>query len=141
MQHDDQFDDGRDDNELLAAFEDFSLPCSVLASHMVHLHVAWLYVTRLPLGAACDTMAKNLLAWDIQKGLGDRYHHTVTWAFMLVVHERQQKAKAASFAEFLRAHQDLLQKEPPFLARYYRPETLASDHARRHFVLPDRFAD
>jgi hypothetical protein len=141
MQPDPAFDDGWDDDALLRAFEDFSLPREVFGAHILHLHVAWLYVTRLPLGAACDTMARNLLAWDIHKGLGDRYHHTVTWAFMLIVHERQLRTKATRFPDFITENADLLQKSPPFLARYYREETLASDEARQHFVLPDRLGD
>ncbi|NVJ98525.1 MAG: hypothetical protein HWE25_10260 [Alphaproteobacteria bacterium] len=124
------------DDKLIAAFEDHSLTREAF-THEAHLRVGWIYISRLPLGAACDTMASELLAWDIAYGLGDRYHETVTWAFMFIIHERQLACEAKTFEEFLEANPDLLRKSPPFLADYYRDETLASDLARQKFLLPD----
>jgi len=124
------------DDELIEAFESHRLTREEF-THEAHLRVGWIYVTRLPLGAACDTMARELLAWDIAYDLGDRYHETVTWAFMFIIHEKQLACAAKSFDEFLGANPDLMRKEPPFLAAYYKDETLASDLARQNFLLPD----
>lgn len=124
------------DDELIEAFESHKLTKDQF-DHIAHLRVGWIYATRHTLGAACDTMARELLAWDIAYGLGERYHETVTWAFMLVIHERQSACNADSFTAFIEANPDLVAKSPPFLAAYYREETLASERARTSFVLPD----
>jgi len=124
------------DDELIEAFESHRLTREEF-THEAHLRVGWIYVARLPLGEACDTMARELLAWDIAYGLGDRYHETVTWAFMFIIHEKQLACGAKSFDEFLAANPDLMRKSPPFLADYYKDETLGSDLARKHFLLPD----
>lgn len=124
------------DDELIAAFESHRLTKDEF-DHITHLRVGWIYATRHALGEACDTMARELLAWDIAYGLGDRYHETVTWAFMLVIHERQTACKADSFDAFITANPDLTAKSPPFLDAYYKKETLATERARTTFVLPD----
>jgi len=49
-----------------------------------------------------------------------------------------QNAPGADWEPFARANPDLLTWRPSILERYYLPETLASDAARRVFVLPDR---
>ena len=66
------------------------------------------------------------------------YHETITVAYLLLIHERQERDGARSFDEFAAKHGDLLGWRPSVLDLYYRPETLDSDLARRTFVLPDR---
>ncbi len=124
------------DDELIEAFESYQLTKDQF-DHITHLRVGWVYLNRHSLGAACDTMARELLAWDIAYGLGDRYHETVTWAFMLVIHERQTACQADNFDTFIKANPDLAATSPPFLAAYYRKETLETERARTSFVLPD----
>jgi hypothetical protein len=48
------------------------------------------------------------------------------------------RAEHATWESFAAANADLLTWQPSVLDRYYRPETLASDLARRAFVWPDR---
>ena len=59
------------------------------------------------------------------------------WAFLLLISERQARNPVASWAEFEAANPDLLVWKPSILARYYSKELLASDLARRTFVMPD----
>ena len=67
------------------------------------------------------------------------YHETVTWAYLLLIHERMARGpESEDFEAFAARNQDLLAWRPSILDRYYRPETLQSDLARRVFVLPDR---
>ena len=69
------------------------------------------------------------------------YHETITWAYVALIHERVERRPAAHWEEFCRLNPDLLSWRPSILDRYYRPETLASDLARRVFVLPDAGID
>jgi hypothetical protein len=56
---------------------------------------------------------------------------------MFAVNERMNKT-GQSWEEFAVANPDLLDWRNSILRRYYTEETLASQKARRMFVLPDR---
>ena len=63
------------------------------------------------------------------------YHETITWAFLLIIHERIERAPA-EWDAFIRDNADLLQWKPSVLEMYYPAEVLQSELARRVFVLP-----
>jgi hypothetical protein len=49
----------------------------------------------------------------------------------------QRDSAAADWVSFRAANSDLFDRKPSILERYYSPQTLRSDLARRIFVLPD----
>ena len=65
------------------------------------------------------------------------YHETITWSLLLLIHERSRREPAISWEQFASRNSDLLTWRPSPLDRYYRPGTLASEFARRVFVLPE----
>ena len=69
-------------------------------------------------------------------GRPEAYHETITVAFLSLVAERM--SEAMDFESFASLNSDLLDKH--VLTRWYRPERLASDRARRTFVLPGPLA-
>ena len=69
-------------------------------------------------------------------GKAQAFNQTVTIAFLSLIAERMEQSAAADFAAFERDHPDVFEKRA--LARWYRPERLASEAARRTFLLPDR---
>jgi len=94
--------------------------------------------------------ADRLILRDFRAGRRPRegFHHVhhvrlarlymTSRAFLLLVAERIARCgPGRSFEEFAAQHPELLEWKPSILSRYYRPETLASDFARRSFVLPD----
>lgn len=75
-------------------------------------------------------------------GKGDRYHETVTWAYLLLLNERIQRMPPdTGWEAFAAANTDLFGPHNSILLRYYRPETLQSQVARRSFLMPDCIAD
>ena len=71
------------------------------------------------------------------------YHETITIAYVLMISERLGGTGAAStlpWPAFAERHADLLAWNPSILERYYTPDTLWSERARRTFVMPDRLA-
>jgi len=68
----------------------------------------------------------------IRGGRPDAYHETITIAFLSLIAERMNSAK--DFESFSSLNPDLFNKR--VLERWYRPERLASDRARRTFLLP-----
>jgi hypothetical protein len=71
------------------------------------------------------------------KGAHGLYHETITWAFLLIIGERQALNAAETWPGFATANTDLLTWKPSILDRYYSKELLKSDHARKSFVMPD----
>ena len=64
------------------------------------------------------------------------YHATITWAYLLLINERQQRAPAATWDEFAAANPDLLTWKPSVLDTMYSSDVLWSDFARGTFVMP-----
>jgi hypothetical protein len=63
------------------------------------------------------------------------FHQTITIAFLSLISERVETRPVADFTAFARDNPDLLDKAA--VARRYHPERLASELARRTFLLPD----
>ena len=126
----------REDEEFLARLEDGTLPPECF-HHADHVRAAWLYLTRLPTAEAIARFSRTLRAYAASLGKADRYHETITWAYLLLVNERIGRGEAANWEEFRAANPDLLDWKDSVLTRYYRKETLGSDLARRVFVMPD----
>lgn len=151
------------DDERIARFEAAEIDAAYF-HHRDHLHVAWLYLERLPALAAIERFSAGLRRLAAANGKPGLYHETITWAFLLLIQERRERfgcrreaaddsaaaaaaaagaaadQRGASWEEFAAANPDLLTWRPSILAAYYRDETLGSDLARRTFVMPDRLA-
>lgn len=129
-----------DDATLLRDFEDGTLPASTF-HHRDHLRVAWLYLKAEPPLTALARFAEGLKRFAAANGAAGLYHETITWAYLLLIRERMAGEDAGGTAttseEFVDRHPDLLAWKPSILDRYYRPETLKSELARRVFVMPD----
>jgi hypothetical protein len=125
------------DEELIEGFEDASIRTECF-HHPEHVRVAFLYLCRYPLLEALQRFSTALKRLAAALGKADRYHETLTWAYMFLVHERMAAPGRESWSDFAAAHPDLLRWKESVLKRYYRDETLASEKARRQFVLPDR---
>ena len=129
------------DEDLLRAFERGVEPEGGF-HHAQHVRVAWLYLRAHPLPDALIRFATSLRAFAAAHGKPERYHETITIAFMLVIAERAtDESPPDSWEAFAARNGDLLAWKPSVLERYYRSETLWSDRARRGFVMPDRIQE
>lgn len=129
------------DDEFIRQFESCTLP-EASFRHPEHVRLAWLYLQRQPVLAALDKFSGGLRRFAAHAGKAGRYHETITWAYMLLLHERMRQPGASSlWSTFAEANADLLQWKPSILNRYYAPETLSSELAKTAFVFPDRFAE
>jgi len=129
------------DREFLAAFEDGSLPEDRF-HHADHVRAAWLILKEGPPAVALERFSAALKRFAAAKQKNGLYHETITWAYLLLVNERMERAgRALAWEEFAASNPDLMTWRPSVLDRYYTAETLGSDLARRAFVLPDRHSD
>jgi hypothetical protein len=118
--------------------------------HAAHVQLGWRYLRTYDLPDAIARFRRALRRFVATHGAEAKYHETITVAYLLLIHERMDEASegtaatwaraAATWDRFAAANPDLLTRGKHALARYYRAETLASDRARRRFVLPDRLA-
>jgi len=124
------------DDELVRAFESTTLPASDF-THDAHVRVAWWYLRTAPFHAALARFATALRAFAAAKGAANKYHETMTVAWMALVAERLDATPELEWRAFAATHPDLFLR-PSLMTRLYSETRLASEQARRTFVLPDR---
>ena len=124
--------DELDDAAFVDGFERGDL---VAFPHRAHVRLAWIYLGQAPLAEAAIRFVAGLRRFASARGVPGLYHETITWAYLLWIHDCRRRTPAASFDEFARAHAELFERDG--LLRFYRAETLASNEARGCFVLPD----
>ena len=122
-----------DDREFLTAFEACTLPPASF-DHRAHVRLAWLYLREDRVLVALERFMRNLERYATSLGAATKYHETITWAYVFLIHERMQRGSVATFEEFAAANEDLFNG---ILEKYYTPEVLASDRAKTTFVMPD----
>jgi hypothetical protein len=126
------------DDEFIARFEDGSLPGESF-HHSDHVKMAFLYLCRYPALDALKRFSGSLTRFAEAKGKPGLYHETITWAFLLLIHERMVRAGGPqNWTQFAACNADLLNWKENILQKYYRRETLSSDLARKTFLFPDK---
>jgi hypothetical protein len=129
------------DREFVAAVESCTIPCGAFR-HADHVRLAWIYLRSYTLIEAIERFTGSLQRFAAHCGVPGKYHETITWAYLLLIHERMQRSDPpCGWEGFRAANADLFDWKPSILERYYAPSTLHSDLARRVFVLPDRGQD
>ncbi|MBS1788151.1 MAG: hypothetical protein JST85_10535 [Acidobacteria bacterium] len=124
--------------ELIERFENLTLQPE-LFHHREHVRLAWVYLDKYPTLTALSRFCEGLKRFAASVGKPDRYHETITWAYLLLIRERMANPKEAkSWETFAEANGDLLTWDPNILKKYYREETLQSDLAKRVFLFPDK---
>ena len=103
-----------------------------------HVHVAWLYLQKYELYDAIGRFTAALRRLTEKLGVADKYNETISWFFMLLIDERRSPDDGDDWRRFRRRNRDLLSSQGAILRRYYHKHTLASERAKRVFVLPDR---
>src|SRR5215204_3831915 len=123
-------------SELFENFVNTTLPADRFHHHQ-HMEVAWLFVQKYGMPQALSEFTTAIKRFADAKGATGLYHETITWAFLLLIADRQARHAAANWQEFAAANADLLSWKPSILDRYYSKELLASDLAKRTFLMPD----
>jgi hypothetical protein len=130
------------DDELLAAFEAATLPGEAF-DHRAHLRVAFLCLAREgDLAAGAARFKRGLVAFTRALGVEAKYHETLTWAYLVLIHEAiaadaEHGVVHPDAGAFLAAHPELVDHRGGLLSRCYDVDAItASQRARTTFVLP-----
>ena len=103
--------------------------------HSDHVRTAFEILQRHDFMKAAQAYSAGLKVLAQKAGRPGAYHETITLAFLSVIAERMSERAFADFESFAAANPDLMEKSA--LLRWYAPERLNSERARRTFVLPD----
>lgn len=122
---------------LVRAFESRTLDPAQF-HHREHLYVAWCYLRELPLEEALARYVRHLRELASALGVPGKFHATMTWGYVVLLHAAMEGAPNATFDELLAGNPALADHRSGVLHAFYDSDQLASDEARRRFVLPRR---
>jgi hypothetical protein len=103
--------------------------------HREHVRMGFEMLRRHNFEEAALHYCGALRAMTARAGKPTAFHQTITIAFLALIAERMEATEHSDFTAFAGANPDLIDKS--VLKRWYRPERLATDAARRTFLLPD----
>ena len=106
--------------------------------HREHVRMAFEMLLRHDFLEAALHYSRALRAVTAGADHPEKFHLTVTIAFLSLVAERMHGRKLYDFAAFAAANPDLLDKS--VLGGLYRPGRLSSEAARTTFLLPEPLA-
>lgn len=103
-------------------------------THREHVRVSYELLERHSFPEALLHLARGLRQLAAKAGHPEKYHETITAAFLSLIAERRWQAAYFDFDQFAEANPDLLQNN--LLEQFYSPAFLQSRIARQTFVLP-----
>jgi hypothetical protein len=120
------------DDELAAGFEAGTLDS---LPHADHVRVGLLYLERYGYDEALRRLADGLLLFATIKGHPEKFHVTMTRAWLDLLEAARQRHPGGTPAEIVAASPELL--NPKALDRCYSPGRLDTETARTSWVEPD----
>lgn len=129
---------GEESEESGAVFDELMaqvMACAERFGHREHIHLSWLTVRRCGVTTAVDLVSKGIQRTARYAGAPQKYHVTVSRAWVELVAYHAAEHDGGDFAGFAEWHPALLDKR--LLARFYRSATLAAPRARTVWVEPD----
>ncbi len=109
-------------------------------NHESHVYAAWLYLEQWQLTEATRRFSAAIRKLTKQLGAESKYHETITCFYMQLINQRRSAMQQRSWRIFRQDNTDLIENAGTVLNRYYSKELLASDLARKHFLLPDKLS-
>jgi hypothetical protein len=119
--------------ELVRQLEAGTLPAAEF-SHRNHVRAGWFYLNQLPLRDAAHKFRDTLLRYVRGLGAEDKFHLTLTLAFMHVIRARMNEP-SESWESFAARNPDLFDNARSLIARHYSAARMAD--GRHQFAEPD----
>ena len=126
---------GLSDDALVEEFESCRLPAAQF-HHADHIRLAWIFLGRMNETEATDRIVTAIKRFAAHNGVSEKYHHTITLAWMrLVAAARRATPEAQDFESFAAQHAELFDVKA--LTRFYSAEQLSSSGARAGWIEPN----
>ena len=105
--------------------------------HREHIRAAFVALSKSEdLAEGALRFRRALKQFAHAQGADQKYNETMTWVYLVLIHERMHRGEFENSQQFLAANPELLDHRG-ILGRYYDVETLTrSPLARRLFLLP-----
>ena len=103
--------------------------------HREHLELAWKYLSLYPVDEAAEVMVAAIRRVAALHGADDKYHETITRAWLHFVAVHIQRWGAESFDAFVERNPELLDRK--LIEHFYSRERLFSEPARAAWTIPD----
>jgi hypothetical protein len=131
--------DRLDDGELVARFEALAIAPAEFG-HREHVRLAYAMLRDGDFGDAAVRFRRALRRFAGAAGAPDKFHETLTWAYLAIIARRMLEGPAAATSHaFVARHPDLVDHRGGAVARHYDIAAItASPLARAVFVLPER---
>lgn len=124
-----------DDRDFRSAFEACTLPPGQF-NHAAHVRLAYVYLAESDPESAVRKMRAALLHFIEHNGIPrEKFHETITRAWVLAVGHFMGRSRSTSFADFIARNPDLL--DTRIMLTHYSASVLFSEGARASFVEPD----
>ena len=104
--------------------------------HREHVRLTWIYLTEAPPADVAARLCRELRAVATGHGKPERFHHTLTVAWVRIIEAARRERQDAPFDVLADACPYLLDKDTPLA--FYTPDRLFSDDARQGWIEPNR---
>ena len=122
------------DREFLRALESCRLAESEFG-HAAHVRAAYLYLQQSDFAVTLDRIRRTIRNYAAHLGKPDRYHETITVAYVALIQEHiVARGSSSGWEAFARENSELF--EPDLLGQFYPRALLGSELARKVFLLP-----
>ncbi len=122
------------DEQFLHAFESTQLEEADF-DHTNHVRAGFLLTRKLGFVQAIHAYSTALKALTQYYGVPEKYHETITIAYLVLINERLDQSPDIHWETFRHDNPDIFDKN--ILQKYYSASQLASPTARRVFQLPN----
>lgn len=102
--------------------------------HLEHVRLAFEMLRRGPFAEAAMRFGNGLRLMTAKAGKPEIYSETTTGAFLALIGERIGLTSPNEWSEFIALNADLADKH--LLERWYEPEEMKTELARKTFLLP-----
>lgn len=107
--------------------------------HKDHIRLAWIYLQEHPVAVATDRCRETLSRFAAVHGDHEKYHDTLTVAFMkLIAQHVAETPPDESWEEFRARVRPLFESARELIAAHYSPDRLGDPAARAGYLPPDR---
>ncbi|WP_135081193.1 hypothetical protein [Terasakiella sp. SH-1] len=105
--------------------------------HKGHLYMAWVHLKWFPFQDANQKICTGIHDLATQFGAPEKYHRTLSEAFVRIVQSRLNEETKTCFECFVKENRDLIEDSKSVLAQYYSHSRLYSAEAKSSWVQPD----
>lgn len=124
------------DSDFLFQFENQSLD-HIYFDHLGHLRIAWLYLNAQDVDSAVHSTCTGIKTYAESLGAKDKFHYTITNAFVRIIAKRIHALNDRSWQGFIRQNNDLVNDAMSVLLLHFSEELIFSEVAKTSIIAPD----